>query len=737
MRHDAVQSLTRRRLVLAATLILALTSGTWWLVGGAVDTADAPHGDDPLAAEVPDPQEPSDPEDSPRTARREDRTQSEALRVARLQRTLEADRRELSSLKEQSESPESEYEEAESEFQKLDEQWNALRKQITELRRAGKKAAADEQLAGSQDLQEEWHAAKERFDLAIQERKTLREKAAALEKKIKQDTAALDELTGIEPPELLMALGDENQAESAKGERKEERESSKPEEPAPKEVKSASDARPQAPAEAPAREPASGNGPNLAPLARAGVPEPTEVDAHGESARDEEHDEEVAQARKEAEIRLAAARDAEHNVASVAERIAGLKENIAIEQHLLEIARAKAEQAKKSRVELDQELQEKQAEDPAAVGEVWNRITTSEQRRSEAEEEAREIQSRLDDLRGELASVQDEQITALNEAKETQAAAEAAQGKLAKLQNPFAPDNLVQWALDHGPKLLTILLATLALSLMVKLCGRQIAGAVARSGSRGTAHDRENRALTLVSVFRNASSLALIAGGSLMALDEVGVPIGPLMGGAAVVGLAVAFGAQNLIRDYFSGFMVLLEDQYGINDVVKIGDVAGSVEKITLRVTVLRDLEGALHFIPHGSITRVTNMTHGWSRAVVDATVAYHEDVDHVIDVLMEVARDLRQDAKFGPMILDGPEMLGVDNLADSAVVIKFFVKTQPLQRWPVRRELLKRVKRRFDELGIEIPFPQRTIHHCYDANDLARLGGPPSAGGEDQRQSA
>ena len=602
MRHHAIQPLTRRRVVLAATLFLTLTSGTWWLVGGALDTADAPGSDDPLAAKVADPQDPSDPADSPRTARRDDRTQSEALRVARLQRTLEADRRELSSLKEQSESPEGEYEEAESDFQELDEQWNTLRKQITELRRAGKKAAADEQLAGSKDLQEEWHAAKERFDLAIQERKTLREKAAALEKKIKQDAAALDDLTGIEPPELLAALGEQSQAESAKVERTEEQDPGKGQEPPQHEVTTASAARPATADDAPAREKSSVSGPNLAPLARAGVPEPTEVEPRGESARDEEHDDEVAQARKEAEIRLAAARDAEHNVVSVTERIAGLKENIAIEQHLLEISRAKAEQAKKSRVDLDKELQEKQADDPASVGEVWNRVTTSEQRRSEAEEEARDIQSRLDDLRGELASVQDEQISALNEAKETQAAAEAAQGKLANLQNPFTPNNLVQWALDHGPKLLTILLATLALSLMVKLCGRQIAQAVARSGSRGTAHDRENRALTLVSVFRNASSLALVAGGSLMALDEVGVPIGPLMGGAAVVGLAVAFGAQNLIRDYFSGFMVLLEDQYGINDVVKIGDVAGSVEKITLRVTVLRDLEGRCTSFPTAAL---------------------------------------------------------------------------------------------------------------------------------------
>jgi small conductance mechanosensitive channel len=171
--------------------------------------------------------------------------------------------------------------------------------------------------------------------------------------------------------------------------------------------------------------------------------------------------------------------------------------------------------------------------------------------------------------------------------------------------------------------------------------------------------------------------------------------------------------------------MVLLEDQYGIGDVIKIGDASGSVEKITLRMTVLRDLDGALHFIPHGSITRVTNMTHGWSRAVVDVGVAYKEDPDRVMRVLVDIGKELRKDPTYGPLILDGPEMLGLEALGDSSVVFRFFLKTQPLQRWFVKRELLRRVKRTFDELGIEIPFPQRTIHHRYDED-----GRPQSAAG-------
>jgi small conductance mechanosensitive channel len=257
---------------------------------------------------------------------------------------------------------------------------------------------------------------------------------------------------------------------------------------------------------------------------------------------------------------------------------------------------------------------------------------------------------------------------------------------------------------------LAILLGTLATYVAVRLSGRHLAKLVARTSTRGSLHERENRALTLVGVFRNIASIAVIAVGLLMALEAVGIPIVPLMGGAAVVGLAVAFGAQNLVRDYFAGFMVLLEDQYGINDVVKIGDIAGAVEQITLRVTTLRDLEGIVHFVPHGTITTVSNMTHGWSRALLEIGVAYKEDTDRVMDVMLEVARELRKDSAFGPFILGDPEMLGVDSFGDSAVLIKMCIKTQPLKRWAVKRELLRRVKHKFDELGIEIPFPHRTL---------------------------
>jgi small conductance mechanosensitive channel len=196
-----------------------------------------------------------------------------------------------------------------------------------------------------------------------------------------------------------------------------------------------------------------------------------------------------------------------------------------------------------------------------------------------------------------------------------------------------------------------------------------------------------------------------------MVFKEVGIDVTVLMGGVAVFGLAVAFGAQNLIKDYFTGFMILLENQYSLNDVVRIGDTSGQVEQVTPRITVLRDIEGNVHFIPNGEITTVTNMTHGWSRAVFDVGIAYKEDVDRVMNVLIDLGQELRKDTYFGPMILENPTMLGVDSLGESAVTIKFFIKTRPLKQWEIKREMQRRIKNKFDLLKIEIPFPHRTVY--------------------------
>jgi small conductance mechanosensitive channel len=427
---------------------------------------------------------------------------------------------------------------------------------------------------------------------------------------------------------------------------------------------------------------------------------------------------EVERAREGAKLKEDAAKKAENTAQSISERIETLNENIALTKKLLDDTRRRADLEQQAKTRLENELKEKtSANAPAAeLQTISRRIEAAQQRFQQVLGEGNSTTDHLHDLQEELSRLQAAQIRALHDADAKKQAAEAAEEKIAQLQNPFRPRNIVHWLLNHGPRLLFILVGTFLFYRISRALSRRLVLVLSQGASkRGTRQDRENRAQTLAGVFNSALSLLILGGGSLMTLDEVGIPIVPLMGGAAVLGLAVAFGAQNLIKDYFSGFMVLLEDQYGINDVVKIGEVSGLVEHISLRTTVLRDLEGTVHFIPHGTITTVSNQTHGWSRALFDVGIDYKEDIDRVMDVLLGIGHEMRRDAAFGPLILDDPEMLGVDELSDSSVIIKFFLKTRPLQQWTVKREMLRRIKKRFDELGIEIPYPHQTVHHRYD----------------------
>jgi small conductance mechanosensitive channel len=270
--------------------------------------------------------------------------------------------------------------------------------------------------------------------------------------------------------------------------------------------------------------------------------------------------------------------------------------------------------------------------------------------------------------------------------------------------------SIERWLYEHGLMIVAVVAGMLALLWVARILERRIIALVTRSTEHGTPIERENRARTLVGAFHNAASTAIVIGGLLMVLAQLSVEVGVLLGAAGVAGLALAFGAQNLMRDYFYGFFILLENQYTINDVVRIGETTGQVERITLRITVLRSLDGAVHFIPNGQINKVTNLTHEWSRAVVEIGVGFGEDLDRVMDAIAELGKELRGDPAIGPLILEDLQMLGVDAIGDSAVVIKFFIKTRPLQQWTVKRETLRRIKRRFDELKIEIPFPHRTV---------------------------
>ena len=215
-----------------------------------------------------------------------------------------------------------------------------------------------------------------------------------------------------------------------------------------------------------------------------------------------------------------------------------------------------------------------------------------------------------------------------------------------------------------------------------------------------------------------------------MILEELGVNITPLLTTAGIGGLAVGFGAQNLVRDVISGFFLILEDQIHLGDVVKIGDTSGLVESVKLRTVVLRDLSGTVHVIPNGAITTLSNMSNDFSFSVVDAGVAYKEDTDHIVDVLRMVGGELHADDTFGTHILDPLEIMRVDDFADSAVTIKIRIKTVPLKQWMVGRGIRRRIKKAFDARGIEIPFPHVSLYMGEASNPfLTRtISGPEQA---------
>jgi len=197
---------------------------------------------------------------------------------------------------------------------------------------------------------------------------------------------------------------------------------------------------------------------------------------------------------------------------------------------------------------------------------------------------------------------------------------------------------------------------------------------------------------------------------TLTTLGQIGVNVGPILAGAGVVGLAVGFGAQNLVKDLVSGFFLILENQVRVGDVAIINGTGGLVEAITFRTIVLRDDGAVVHVFPNGSINTLANMTKDWSAYLIDMGVAYKEDTDRVVEVMRRVGEELRADPGYGSLMIEPIEIFGVDAFADSAVKIKARLKTLPLQQWNIGREYRRRLKKAFDAERIEIPFPHRTL---------------------------
>lgn len=256
----------------------------------------------------------------------------------------------------------------------------------------------------------------------------------------------------------------------------------------------------------------------------------------------------------------------------------------------------------------------------------------------------------------------------------------------------------------------------------------------ARIASRLDDPEAVKRAETLGRVFRYIVAVAVSVIAGMLVLSELGISLAPILGAAGVVGLAVGFGAQSLVKDYFTGFFILFEDQIRSGDVVRVADHAGLVEEITLRHVRLRDYDGNVHFVPNGMITSVVNMSRNFAFAVIDVGVAYREDTDEVFAVMREVGAQLRADPQFAARILADLELAGVERWADSAVIVRCRFKVAPLAQWDVRREYLRRLKQAFDARGIEIPYPHLTIYAgaardgTAPAFNLRSIGAGPTA---------
>ena len=241
-------------------------------------------------------------------------------------------------------------------------------------------------------------------------------------------------------------------------------------------------------------------------------------------------------------------------------------------------------------------------------------------------------------------------------------------------------------------------------------------GAILRRVERSVEKDgmitlQEQRTKTMVSLMRSVGTVLIAILLLFGILGAVGYDLRPLLAGAGVIGLAVSFGAQSLVKDVISGLFILLENQFGVGDVVRIEGVSGAVERMTLRVVVLRDVQGVVHIVPNGEIKKVSNLTRGWARVVLDVTVAYKEDPDRVMEVMRDEGRKLWEEPQWRPLMLEEAQVPGIESFGEKGITIRMSIKTLPLKQWDVARELRRRLKHRLDAENIEIPSGSQTVY--------------------------
>ena len=267
---------------------------------------------------------------------------------------------------------------------------------------------------------------------------------------------------------------------------------------------------------------------------------------------------------------------------------------------------------------------------------------------------------------------------------------------------------LISWIFAHGIKIFVILIVAY---LINRFGGKIIERAIRRGVMDTTKEATEKRQNTLIGVFTGALKIAVWLMAIMMILPELGINIGPILAGAGILGVALGFGAQYMIRDFLAGLFIIIENQYREGDVVCLDGTCGLVEDIALRKTILRDLDGIVHHVPNGEIKKASNLSKKFARVNLNIGVAYKEDLNKVIEVVNKVGKELAEDPEWEESIIKLPQFLRIDDFGESAIIIKILGETKPLKQWDVTGELRKRIKIAFDKEGIEIPFRQITVH--------------------------
>ncbi|HKK82097.1 MAG TPA: mechanosensitive ion channel family protein [Prolixibacteraceae bacterium] len=283
-------------------------------------------------------------------------------------------------------------------------------------------------------------------------------------------------------------------------------------------------------------------------------------------------------------------------------------------------------------------------------------------------------------------------------------------------------DKIGKWSVESLPQLLLIIvflfIALKILKFFMKRLSKFTIYRAKHDESKDTA-ETEKRVKTLLGILTGVGKVVIWLIAIMMLLKELGIDIAPILAGAGIIGLAVGFGAQELVRDFITGFFILLENQIRTGDVAIINGTGGLVERIEMRTVTLRDFSGVVHVFQNGKINTLSNMTKEWSAVVLDVGVAYKENTEQVMQIMSAVGDELQKDAAFGSKMIEPIEVFGVNEFGNSAVVIRARIKTKPIEQWGIGREYRKRLKDAFDAKGIEIPFPHTTVYWGEEINPL------------------